>query len=123
MQKEFYNDKTKTLTIPFYFNEELKYLQHDILIIIFEEDFAKAEYSRFNQLVENLPTNLTYLRFGYYFNQKITNLPSTLTYLAFGKKFNYPIDNLPPNMKQIYINKYQINLLNKIPFECKIIIM
>ena len=38
--EEYYNEKTKTLTIPYKFNEKLKELPFDTKIIIFKEDIA-----------------------------------------------------------------------------------
>jgi hypothetical protein len=83
MLKEYYNEETKTLTLPFSFNKELKDLPLDTQIIIFEEDYKKEQYSEFNQQVNNLlcapalggcsgcPNNLTKIIFGWYFNQNV----------------------------------------------------
>ena len=55
MLKEYHNEETNTLTIPFYYNEELKELSPDTKIIIFKENYQAREYSKFNKKVDNLP--------------------------------------------------------------------
>ena len=45
-----YNKETKTLTIPYDFDEELKNISEKTKIIIFDE-----KYSKFNKKVDNLP--------------------------------------------------------------------
>ena len=99
MLKEYYNTETKTLTLPYEFNEELKDLPIETQAIIFEEN-RNEEYSKFNQKVDNLPTNLTQLSFGTRFNQKV--------------------DNLPLNLKQLNICETQVYYFKKIPFGCRI---
>ena len=142
MLKKYYNIKTKTVTLPYEFNEELKDLPVDVQVIIFEENDNNKEYSQFNKKVDatrknfiftgapknnvvfdgdNLPKNLTHLIFGFNFSQSVDNLPENLIHLRFGYKFNQKIDNLPLNIKQIKMYKQQIHLLKKVPFECKII--
>ena len=102
MLEQYYNKETKTLSIPWDFDEELKDLQFDTEVIIFEENRSKYQYSQFNKSVDatrknfiftgapknnfvfdgdNLPQNLTHLTFGCEFNQKVNNLPATLTHL------------------------------------------
>lgn len=84
--KEYYNSKTKTLILPYKFEEELKDLPIDVKIIIFEEDLDKEQSSYFDKPVghqeckcsncpRNLPNSLTHLTFGDYFNQSVDNLP------------------------------------------------
>ena len=41
MSEEHYNGKTKTLTLPYNFNEELTDLPLETMTIIFEEDLKK----------------------------------------------------------------------------------
>jgi len=101
MWEEYYNKETKTLIIPFNFNEELKDLPLDTEIIILEEDFSKTKYSQFNQLIDDLPNGLTYLSFGYNFNQKVDNLPTNLIHLTFGNLFNKEVDNLPSSLTHL----------------------
>jgi hypothetical protein len=55
---EHYNKETKTLTIPYNFNEELKDIPEETEIIIFNKN------SNFNQPVNNLPKTITHLSFG-----------------------------------------------------------
>jgi hypothetical protein len=92
---------------------------------------------KFNQLINNLPLGLLYLKFGYYFNQPINEniLPNSLTHLIFGYEFNQTIninvlsnslthltfgynfnqlinENILPNsLKEIIIEQYQQKLL------------
>ena len=140
MLEEYYNAKTKTLTLPFSFNEELTDLPLETMMIIFEEDLNKLLTSKFNKSVDNLPNNLTYLTFGAGFNQPVDNLPSNLTHLilggcfdqlinnlpenlthlTFGFNFNQSMDNLPLNIKKINMFNHQKHLLKKVPFDCKV---
>ena len=49
------------------------------------------------------------------------NLPINLTHLTVGYEFNQIVDNLPSSIEKIKIHNYQITLLKKIPFGCKIV--
>jgi hypothetical protein len=82
----YYNKETKTLTIPYIFNEELKDIPEETEIIIFNQNLVKYEYSKFNKSVDNLPKNITHLTFGSSFNQSVNKLPETLTHLTFGRQ-------------------------------------
>ena len=101
MFEKYYNIETKTLTLPYKFNAELKDLQVDTQIIIFEENDDKQQYASFNKLVDNLPSSITHLTFGYWFNQSVDNLPKNLTHLTFGLLFNQKVDNLPQNLMHL----------------------
>ena len=60
MFKKYYNTQTKTLTLPFSFYEELKDLLVDTQILLFEENYNRKEYSKFNRRVEaTLPSTPT----------------------------------------------------------------
>jgi hypothetical protein len=85
---EYYNKDTKTLTLPYDFNEELIDLAIRMQIIIFEKNYKNNQYSIFNKSVNSLPNTITHLTFGYSFNQKVDNLPKDLTHLTFGRRFN-----------------------------------
>ena len=54
----------------------------------------------------------------YNFNQLVDNLPNSITYLTFGYKFNRLVKNLPVCVKEIFINKYQLKLIKKNPYNC-----
>jgi hypothetical protein len=101
---QYYNNITKTLTIPYEFNDELKDIPDDAQIIIFDEDWKNIEYSKFNQKIKEnvLPDNLHTLTFGDAFNQEIKEnvLPSSLHTLTFGHYFNQEIKEnvLPCNL-------------------------
>ena len=70
---EYYNNITKTLTIPYDFNNVLKDIPYDTEIIIFDEDDINDIYSYFNQEIKKniLPELLHILTFDYEFNQEI----------------------------------------------------
>jgi hypothetical protein len=73
--------------------------------------------SHFNQSVDNLPSTITHLTFGYYsnFNQPVDNLPSSITYLYFGyqSSFNQSLNNLPRFTEFIQLPyKYDNKILN-----------
>jgi len=57
--------------------------------------------SKFNRPVDNLPSIVTHLDFGWHFNQSIDNLPSSITHLTFGPDFNRPVDNLPSSITHL----------------------
>ena len=95
-----YNKKTNTLVIYADFNDELKNLPEQTLIIIFNEQLDDIRScSKFNKPVDNLPNSVTDLTFGFAFNQLVDNLPNSLTHLTFGWNFNQLVDNLPGSHK------------------------
>jgi hypothetical protein len=51
MLEEYYNKETNTLTLPHNFNKELCNLPLDIKVIIFQQDYCKIQYLKFNQKV------------------------------------------------------------------------
>jgi hypothetical protein len=63
MLDQYYNKETNTLTLSYDFNEELYNLPLNTKVIIFEEDYSKLQYSKFNQQVNNLPNSITHLTF------------------------------------------------------------
>ena len=98
---EYYNNTTKTLTIPYIFNEELKDISTDTKYIIFSQNYENSEYSKFNrEIKENvLPVSLHTLTFGFHFDQEIKEnvLPTLLHTLTFSCKFNQEIkENVLP---------------------------
>jgi len=99
---QYYNNITKTLTIPYEFNEVLKDIPDDTEIIIFDEDLKNMKYSEFNQEIKEnvLPDSLHTLTFGVHFNQEIKEnvLPDSLHTLTFGYSFNQEIkENVLPD--------------------------
>ena len=62
--------------------------------------------SRFNKPVENLPSSLKTLIFGFHFNQRVDNLPPNLNKLIFDHDFNQPIDNLPVGLNSLVFRYY-----------------
>ena len=92
---KYYNNTTKTLTIPYDFNEVLKDIPDDTEIIIFDEDNENEKNSKFNQEIKEniLPGNLHTLTFGICFNQEIKEnvLPGNLHTINFGYHFNKEI--------------------------------
>jgi hypothetical protein len=96
---KYYNNITKTLTIPSEFNEDLKDIPNDTEIIIFNEYYG---YSKFNQEIKDniLPDSLHTLTFGWCFNQEIKEnvFPNSLHTLSIGYDFNQDIkENVLPN--------------------------
>ena len=94
----YYNNNTKTLTIPNDYNDELTNIPNNTENIIFDETI---NYSRFNQEIKEnvLPNSLHTLTFGDNFNQKIKEnvLPNSLHTLTFGAWFNQEIkENVLP---------------------------
>jgi hypothetical protein len=98
---KYYNNTTKTLTIPHDFNEKLKDIPDDTKIIIFSQNYKKLEISSFNQEIKEniLPNSLHTLTFGITFNQEIKEnvLPNGLYSLTFGSWFMQEIkENVLP---------------------------
>jgi len=56
---------------------------------------------RFNQSVDQLPSSVIFIHFGYYFNQSVDHLPSSLETVIFGHWFDKSIDNLPQSVNKI----------------------
>ena len=107
---KYYNNITKTLTIPCEFNEILRGIPNNTKIIIFDEDLNNIKYSNFNQEIKEnvLPKSLHTLIFGFYFNQKIKDnvLPNNLHTFTLGYEFNHQIKEnvLPCSIKKyVYI--------------------
>jgi hypothetical protein len=99
---QYYNNITKTLTIPSDFNQELKDIPDDTEIIIFDEDLKNKKYSKFNQEIKEnvLADSLHTIKFGFSFNQEIKEnvLPDSLHTLTFGRRFNQEIkENVLPD--------------------------
>ena len=147
---KYYNNITKTLTIPCEFNEVLKDIPDDTEIIIFDEDYKNNKYSNFNQEIKEnvLPDSLHTLRLGWCFNRVIkknvlpksikkislyshcnliNNLPIWVeeVYINFSDdtKYDKEITNLPMTLEKIIIdNEKYLKYITKIPFNCDIII-
>ena len=70
---------------------------------------AKISYSRFlendtlhfDDLYDNLPSNLKYLTFGEEFNKTVDYLPDGLVVLKFGTYTIGSIDNLPDSIQEL----------------------
>jgi hypothetical protein len=63
----------------------------------------------FNQYITNFPSNLEYLKFGYWYNQPIDHpLPSSLKVLKFSHGFNMPINKniLPVTLRKLTFGEY-----------------
>jgi hypothetical protein len=131
---EYYNNTTKTLTIPYIFNEELKDISTDTKYIIFSQNYENSEYSKFNrEIKENvLPVSLHTLTFGFHFDQEIKEnvLPTLLHTLTFSCKFNQEIkENVLPcslhTLKFGWLYNQQIkenvlpNILHTLIFGCE----
>ena len=116
MLEEYYNKKTNTLTIPpnFNFNEELKDLPTDVQIVIFDQDNS-IEFSKFNRIVNNLPSSVTHLIFADCFNQSVDKLPESITHLTFGYHFNQKVDNLPKNLTHLTLGPNFYQLVDNLP--------
>jgi hypothetical protein len=80
MLEQYYNKGTSTLILPYDFNEELCDLSLNTKVLIFEENYDKNKFSKFNQTVghqgcedidcpHNLPNSITNLTFVRNFNQ------------------------------------------------------
>lgn len=72
----------------------------------------------YDNVTDNLPNNISSIRFGTYFNKSINYLPNNLMYLVLGKNFQKRIDNLPNSLISIRIDsiiyKHSIRNLPKL---------
>jgi hypothetical protein len=93
---KYYDKETKTLTIPYKFNKELKDIPEEIETIFFGYYYNKSV----DNLANNL-THLTLLTFGKNFNQTVNNLPKNLTHLTFG--YQTPVRLAHPKIMNIFI--------------------
>ena len=103
---KYYNNITKTLSIPFIFNEELKDIPNETEIIIFSQDYKNGKYSKFNQIIKEnvLPCSLHTLRLGSSFNQEIKEnvLHKSIKKIDLYSHCNL-INNLPLQLTEVYI--------------------
>lgn len=68
-----------------------------------------------NNIEENeLPNSITHLDLGYHFNKSFKNIPNSITHLSICRKFNKNIIEIPNNVKYIKIDKFNINIINKL---------
>jgi hypothetical protein len=63
-EQKFYNKKTKTLKILPNFNKKITKIPEETQKIIFLEDEEYYNFSTFNKSINNLPKNITYIKFG-----------------------------------------------------------
>jgi hypothetical protein len=113
--KEYYDDKTKTLKIPYDYDEELKNIPIETTEIIFLDLEAYKNFSKYNKPIDNLPLSLTHLNLGHFFNQPVNNLPTKLTHLTFGKNFNHYVDNLPLSLTHLTFGEKFNKKVDKLP--------
>eukprot|EP01112_Ceratiomyxa_fruticulosa_P019290 TRINITY_DN6297_c0_g3_i1.p1 TRINITY_DN6297_c0_g3~~TRINITY_DN6297_c0_g3_i1.p1 ORF type:complete len:286 (-),score=61.90 TRINITY_DN6297_c0_g3_i1:75-932(-) len=80
------------------FNQPIDNLLPDSL-----EHLEFVHFSCFNQTINSLPPNITFLKLPSSFNQPLTALPPKITKLTFLQNFNQLINrnNLPLNLKQL----------------------
>ena len=107
--KSCYDNTTCTLSIPSDFDSYLSHLPEGVKIIIFHH------YSHFDEPVNDLPSTITHLTFGYIFDQPVDNLPNGLVYLKLGDNFNKPIKKLPVSLKQLELGHYFNHPVNELP--------
>jgi hypothetical protein len=75
----------------------------------------KWKYSKFNQPLDNLPSDITNLTLGYYFNRPIDNLPSSIINLTLGNSFNQRLDNLPSEIINLTLGWYFNQPIDNLP--------
>ncbi len=60
---------------------------------------------KFNCNVDTLLSNLTLINFGWCFNKDVSKLPHSITHLTFGFRFNQDISNLPQNLTHLSLGR------------------
>jgi hypothetical protein len=138
---KYYNNTTKTLNIPYDFNEILKDIPVETKIIIFSQYTYRSRFNQeikenvlpsslhtlilggtFNQEIKEnvLPNSLHTLTFGWSFNQEIkeNTLPVSLHTITFGFYFNQEIKTnvLPKSIKNIRLFSHN-NFINNLPLQ------
>ena len=119
---QYYNEETKTLSLPYTFNEDLFDIPLGTEKIICIEDYNKYEYSMFDKIIDNLPNSL--IDIGCFSHSNIiNNIPNFVEYICIYfyniDEYNKEVLNIPCNIKQIKINdKKKIHFIKKIPFGC-----
>ncbi len=63
------------------------------------------EGSQFNQLLDNLPSNIKIIKLQDHFNQPLNNLPNNLLSLSICGKYSHPLDNLPNSLLKLSLVK------------------
>ena len=113
MNLKYYNNISKTLSLPSDFNEEFGY---------------DCKYSEFNQEIKEnvLPKSIKNICLWSHYNL-INNLPLWIdeVYIVFShmNKDNKEVNNLPMTLKKIIIvNDKYLKYITKIPFGCEIVI-
>ena len=111
----YYDNKSKTLNIPYFHNEELKEIPKGTQIIIFKENYEKQECSKFNKNINNLPDSITHLTLGFKFNRNIDKLPNSITHLILGESFNKDVDKLPNSITHLVFGGLFNKNINNLP--------
>lgn len=93
-----------------YFNNELKQQFPPNLTYLRLGD-------QFNQAVQsqNFPSSLKYLQFGDTFKQSVDNLPDSILFLRFGKEFNRSVDKLPKFLSHLHFGFGFNQKVNNLP--------
>jgi len=71
--------------------------------------------SDFNHSVDNLPSIVTHLTFGFHFNCPVDNLQSSITHLTFGFYFYHTVDNLPSSITHLTFGTYFNRIVDNLP--------
>jgi hypothetical protein len=114
-----YDEKTKTVSVHYTFNNKLTGLPADTKIINFK--YTNTPPSLFNQPVykEDLPPNVQCIKFGYYFNQPVNedSFPSSITHLFLGPCFDQSLNELPDSITHLTMDPRNIysKEINKLP--------
>ena len=126
---KYFNNITKTLTLPYEFNEVLEDILDDTENIIFDEDYKKLKYSKFNQEIKENVLPKSIKKIGLYSHcNLINNLPLWIeeVFIKFSNddEYNKEVNNLPMTLEKITIeNKKYLKSITKIPFGCNIVIL
>ena len=114
-----YDEKTKTVSVHYTFNNKLTGLPADTKIINFK--YTNTPPSLFNQPVykEDLSPNVQCIKFGYYFNQPVNedSFPSSITHLFLGKYFDQSLNELPHSITHLTMDRTSCYCkeINKLP--------
>jgi len=73
----------------------------------------------FNQVLTDLPINLTYLELGHCYNNPLPNLPKNLTTLILGDEYDQPLNNLPEELVVLKLGSNFNKPLKNLPSSLK----
>lgn len=126
-----YSILNKIMNIHYDYNSELtiemtnhmKNVHTLKFISLFTDDNENMILNKFNQSIDNLPSNIESLFLGYEFNQPINNLPNGLRCLYITGLFNQNVDFLPNTLEVLEIMSIFDKPIDNLPDSIEILVL